>query len=147
MLKVLSRSLPLIIIIFLLVLAAMFFVNAEHYRARSQELRQARSVVAGTKVSEDGSTTLAQPVAIRLKGQVLTTFVGGRDLAVQSATSLVGYQKFHISGYSDLDYSAWQGSEVSIKGVMIGTTCAYAKTVFGDCVPEIMASSITKLGK
>jgi|GEM_PF-2442441 hypothetical protein len=150
MLKSFSRNLTLISLFALTVLVAMFFVTAEHYRARNQELKKSRSVVAGTKVLENlenKEESYAHPIPIHVHGRVITSFAGGFDLAVESAVAIRGYSKFYIVGYSDLDYSDWQGELVDIDGAMIGTTCAYANTVFGLCVPEIMASSISKVVK
>jgi hypothetical protein len=150
MLKSLSRNLTLISLFALTVLVAMFFVTAEHYRARNQELKKSRSVVAGTKVLENKESkeeSYAHPIPIHVHGRIITSFAGGFDLAVESAVAIQGHSKFYIVGYSDLDYSDWQGELVDIDGAMIGTTCAYANTVFGLCVPEIMASSISKVAK
>ncbi len=130
----------LVLGLFVLVLAASVFVGLESIRARAEELKKSRAVVAGEKVSSK-EETFAQPRAVTLTAEVISTFVGGRDLAVKS-----DYQQFYVAGYADeANYSEWVGAKVKVEGMIVGITCAYAKTFFADCVPEIMASSIIKV--
>ena len=37
------------------------------------------------------------------------------------------------------------GDKVRVKSSMIGITCAYYNTIFGECVPEIIADSIENI--
>lgn len=78
-------------------------------------------------------------------GEVIATFVSGEDFGVERFNKNAKYKRFYVVGQSK--YSGDPGANVKVRGRLIGITCAYANTVFGECVGEVVADQVTVLSK
>lgn len=77
-------------------------------------------------------------------GEVMATFVSGKDFGVERFDKNAKYNKFYVVGQSK--YSGEPGANVQVRGRLVGITCVYANTVFGECVGEVVADEVTLLG-
>lgn len=76
-------------------------------------------------------------------GQVIATFISGEDIGVEKYDKEAKYNKFYVAAQGK--YSGYPGRDVRVTGRLVGITCAYANTVFGECVAEVVADKITLL--
>ena len=80
---------------------------------------------------------------ITWSGKVIATFVSGEDIGVRRYTKNPMYNQFYVNAKGM--YINDPGKDVRVEGMLIGITCAYGNTVFGECVGEVTASKITLL--
>lgn len=73
-------------------------------------------------------------------GEVIATFVSGEDFGVERFDKNAKYKRFYVDGLNK--YSGEPGGNVKVTGRLIGITCAYANTVFGECVGEVVADDV-----
>jgi len=73
-------------------------------------------------------------------GRIIATFVSGEDFGVQRLDENVEYRQFYVSAQNK--YTGKPGADVRVSGRLIGITCAYANTVFGECVGEVVADDV-----
>lgn len=78
--------------------------------------------------------TFKQPIPIDWSGRVIATFVSGEDIGVIGEKN----HKFYVSA-AGLYHG---GEQVRVIGSLVGITCAYANTVFGECVDDVVADRI-----
>ncbi|MFA4942822.1 MAG: hypothetical protein WC564_04260 [Patescibacteria group bacterium] len=78
-----------------------------------------------------------------VEAQVIATFVSGLDLGVRNLDLAGEYSQFYVDAGGK--YQGDINGHIRIKGRLLGMTCAYANSVFGECVPEIEASVIEVL--
>lgn len=76
-------------------------------------------------------------------GMVISTFVSGEDFGVRRFDKNTEYKQFYVKG--NHKYSGEPGVNVKVTGRLIGITCAYANTVFGECVGEVEADQVIEL--
>lgn len=76
-------------------------------------------------------------------GQVIATFVSGEDIGVEKYDKEAKYNKFYVDAQGK--YNGRPGHNVRVTGMLVGITCAYANTVFEECVAEVEADKITLL--
>lgn len=80
------------------------------------------------------------PLPANWNGRVIGILEGGRAYAIEREDG----RRFYAS-VADMPATALQG-RVSVRGLWLGTTCAYRNTVFsGSCVPDVQARSIKPL--
>ena len=108
-----------------------------------------RTVVADTIETEeevdgyiscDCEKSFSSEIPVSWEGQVIATFMSGAGLGVDKYDEKSGYNQFfvHVPEESIQDF----GEAVKITGRLVGITCAYANTVFGECVGEVEADNI-----
>lgn len=73
-------------------------------------------------------------------GEVIATFVSGEDFGVERFDKNAEYKQFYVDGRNK--YTGDSGANVKVTGRLIGITCAYANTVFGECVGEVVADDV-----
>lgn len=73
-------------------------------------------------------------------GEVTASFVSGADFAVKRFKKDSKYKQFYVQGQNK--YLGDLGGKVTVIGRLIGTTCAYANTVFGECTGEVIADEV-----
>lgn len=78
---------------------------------------------------------------IEWSGYVIAMFSSGEDIGVKRFDQSGEYKQFYVRGDGKYD----GGEKVRVKGDMIGITCAYYNTIFGECVPNVIANSIEVL--
>lgn len=76
-------------------------------------------------------------------GRVISTFVSGEDFGVERFNKSTKYKQFYVFGQNQ--YTGEPGANVRVVGRLIGMTCAYADTVFGECVGEVVADQVIVL--
>lgn len=80
---------------------------------------------------------------VEWSGQVISTFSSGEDLGIKRSDQSGKYKQFYVDAKGM--YKGDSGDFVRVRGKLIGTTCAYANTVFNECVGEVIADSIEKI--
>lgn len=73
-------------------------------------------------------------------GKVISTFVSGEDFGVERFNEDAKYRRFYVDGRNM--YTGGPGADVKVTGRLIGITCAYANSVFGECVGEVIADDV-----
>ena len=68
--------------------------------------------------------------------------MSGADFGVKRSWS-TKYKQFYVSANGS--YKAVTGQYVKVKGRLVGITCAYANTIFGECVGEVVPTSVEKI--
>lgn len=76
-------------------------------------------------------------------GEVISTFVSGEDFGVERFDKNSEYKQFYVNGQNK--YKGKIGANVKVIGRLIGITCAYANTIFGECVGEVIADQVVVL--
>lgn len=84
-----------------------------------------------------------QEYPVTWNGKVIASFAGGEDIGVERYTKYTKYNKFYVDGAGM--FKGEPGTDVQVKGRLVGITCAYANTVFGECVGEVVADKIIVL--
>lgn len=133
-------------LIFLIIAVSVAYKMSGEIKERQNESQR----VAGVKFNESDvvvdcgcEKTFENPKKIKIKGEVMMTMVGGFDFGVRSNRKYEGYNQFYIVG--DRSYEYLVGQTVKIEGLFTGITCAYANTVYKECVPEIELSSLRRV--
>lgn len=87
--------------------------------------------------------TFAKAYPIVWNGKVIASFVSGEDIGVRRYTKNPDYNQFYV--LADSKYKGDLDKDVQVSGRLVGVTCAYKNTVFGECVAEVEADKITEL--
>lgn len=137
----------LIIVIFLLSLSIITSIKKISLinQALAAEINQSTysHVVSGENrlVDCDCEKDFSEEKNITVEGQVIASFVSGTDLGIRNLDKTSEYQQFYVDASG-----RYQGrGRIRIEGRLIGVTCAYANSVFGECVPEIEAEKIAEI--
>lgn len=153
--KNLNRTLPkkvflismsaLSIIAFLLIYINYQIAVTNFASAASFDYDLGHKEIAAKNISQnftdcDCEMILEEPTPLVFDAQVIAVFVGGEGLGVLNKDENSKYQKIYVN-LQDL-YQGEVGQELRISGKIIGTTCAYANTFFGQCVPDFEADSV-----
>ena len=85
--------------------------------------------------------TFKQAYPVIWSGKVIASFVGGEDIGVEKYDNDSKYKKFYVDAQGKYNESI--GSDVRVTGRLVGITCAYANSVFKECVGEVVADQIT----
>ncbi len=80
-----------------------------------------------------------KPYPIEWSGYVMAVFLSGEAIGVKRFDQNAKYKQFMV--ITNGLYNGG-GDKVKIKGDMTGMTCAYYNTIFGECVPHVIANSI-----
>lgn len=141
-------------------LMVIFFASAEYFISQSYrsaypdyylnnisktEMAKATGArVAGAEeVNCDCEMKFQKSYPVIWTGHVSATFAGGEDISVETYDQADKYHKFYVNGNGLYNYDL--GEEVRVEGKLIGLTCAYANTVSGKCVGEVVAEKITAI--
>jgi len=76
---------------------------------------------------------------IEWSGYVMSIFLSGEAIGVKRFDQSGKYKQFMVRTNGLYDGG---GDKVRIKGSMVGMTCAYYNTIFGECVPDVVATVI-----
>lgn len=76
---------------------------------------------------------------IEWSGQVMAIFLSGEAIGIKRFDQSGKYKQFMVRTNGLYDGG---GDKVRIKGNMVGMTCAYYNTIFGECVPDVIATAI-----
>lgn len=93
-----------------------------------------------TYISCDCEKRFATEVPVSWEGRVMATFLSGGGLGVEKYDKESGRNQFYV--HVPDEYIQDFGDRVKVSGRLIGITCAYANTVFGECVGEVVADEI-----
>ncbi len=77
------------------------------------------------------------------EGKIISTFVNGKDFGVENFDKDSEYKQFYVLGTNN--YIAENSENIEVVGRLVGVTCAYVNTVFGECVGEVVADQISLL--
>ncbi len=91
-------------------------------------------------ISCDCEKTFANPSLVTWEGKVIATFMSGAGLGVQKDDEKSGLNQFFVNVPEE--YIQDFGDIVKVTGRLVGVTCAYANTVFGECVGEVEADMV-----
>lgn len=83
------------------------------------------------------------PISVSWNGKVIASFVSGLDIGVVKDEENNQSGQFYVIGNGK--YNGDLGGKVKVNGKLVGITCAYANSVFGECVPEVDAEEIISL--
>jgi len=90
-------------------------------------------------VNCDCEKEFTSPVAVTWRGKVIGTYSSGEGIGVEKYNLDDEYSMFYATTNGLYDGVATQ---VEVHGDLIGITCAYANTSFGECVPLVHAMKI-----
>ena len=76
-------------------------------------------------------------------GKVIANFASGEDFAVERYSKYTKYDKFYVDANGM--FKGEPGTDVQVIGKLVGVTCAYANSIFGECVGEVVAEKVTVL--
>lgn len=85
--------------------------------------------------------TFKQVYPVVWSGKVIASFAGGEDIGVERFSKEFKYNKFYVDAQGK--YNESLGPDIKVVGRLIGVTCAYANSVFKECVAEVVADEIT----
>lgn len=85
--------------------------------------------------------TFKQSYPVIWSGKVIASFVGGEDIGVERFSKEFKYNKFYVDAQGK--YNESLGSDIRVTGRLVGITCAYANSIFKECVGEVVADEIT----
>lgn len=97
--------------------------------------------ISDNLINCDCEKTFNKEYPIVWSGKVIATFVGGEDIGVERYSQEFKYNKFYV--IADGKYNDSLGSDIRVRGRLVGITCAHANSVFKQCVGEVIADSIT----
>jgi len=134
-----------------LFVASIYFISHSYQPAcpgyslnSALETKTTEARVAGAKaVNCDCERKFQTSYPVIWSGHVSATFAGGEDISVETYNKADKYNRFYVDGNGLYNYDL--GEEVRVYGKLIGLTCAYANTVSGDCVGEVVAEKITAI--
>lgn len=85
--------------------------------------------------------TFEKQYYIEWSGNPIASFISGGALGVRRFDENAKYRQFYVTLLDE--YIGKIGNEpIRVIGKLIGTTCAYANTVFGECVADVVAERI-----
>jgi hypothetical protein len=105
------------------------------------ESNNSQEVVANQLIDCSCEKTFKQSYPVIWSGKVIASFAGGEDIGVERFSKDFKYNKFYVDAQGK--YNEALGSDIRVTGRLIGITCAYANTVFKECVGEVVADQIT----
>ncbi len=145
-------------IVIIIVSLSAFIIATEHRvsvinQALASEISQSDySHIAATDgsvkdleniINCDCEKTFSGEEEVLVSGRVIAMFVSGTDLGIKNLDPKAEYQHFYVDAGGK--YQGDIDGLVKIKGRLIGVTCAYANSVFHECVPEIEAQTVESL--
>ena len=86
--------------------------------------------------------TFKTPYPIEWSGHVVATFSSGADIGVKRFDQNAEYKQFYVE--ADGLYNG-ESDNIRVKGKMVGITCAYYNTIFGECVADVIADSVENI--
>lgn len=88
--------------------------------------------------------TFQKQYYIEWSGNPTAVFISGGAIGVERFDKNAKYRQFYVTLPDE--YIGKIGLEpIRVIGKLIGTTCAYANTVFGECVADVVAEKIEVL--
>jgi hypothetical protein len=97
-----------------------------------------------TAIPAPMETTFPETRSVVWEGTVIGTLAGGRGIAVHLAHPSDGQRAFEA--YFNATASRSVTGFVRVTGQWVGTSCAYAQTIFGgECVAEVDISNVEQL--
>lgn len=90
----------------------------------------------------DCEKTFEKPIITTLSGKVIATFISGEAIGIEVFKKDDQYGQYYVEMPTGMNYNNINYDNVKIEGKMVGITCAYYNTVFGECVGDIIADSI-----
>lgn len=108
--------------------------------SRTPALTESETMAADGLVNCDCEKTFANPASVSWEGKVIAVFMSGAGLGVEKDDEKNGVNQFfvHVPEEDIQDF----GDTVKVSGRLVGVTCAYANTVFGECVSEVEAETV-----
>ena len=94
----------------------------------------------GNYISCDCEKSFASETPVSWEGRIIAMFMSGAGLGVDKYDEKSGYNQFFV--HVPEEYIQDFGDTVKVTGRLVGVTCAYANSVFGECVGEVEADSI-----
>lgn len=85
--------------------------------------------------------TFDKPYPIEWSGTVIAMFMSGGAIGVERFDQSGEYKQFYVDTKGLYDGS----DNIQVKGKLVGITCAYANTIFGECVGDVVADSIEEI--
>jgi hypothetical protein len=101
----------------------------------------ASEVASNTLIDCSCEKTFKTAYPVIWSGKVIASFAGGEDIGVEKYDRDSKYKKFYVDAQGK--YNEALGSDIRVTGRLIGITCAYANTIFKECVGEVVADQIT----
>lgn len=144
MITVASLSIFIFLINYRTVFDNYDLVTSPNYKLVNQKIAE-NLVNQKDVINCDCEKTFKKAYPIVWSGKVIATFGGGEDIGVERYNKKSKYNKFYVDARGK--YNGESGGEVRVRGQLIGMTCAYANTIFGKCVGEVVADEITLLNK
>jgi len=86
--------------------------------------------------------TFKTPYPIEWSGHVMATFLSGEGIGVRRFDQNAKYKQFYVE--ADGLYNG-ESDNIKVKGKMVGITCAYYNTIFGECVAHVIADSVENI--
>lgn len=89
----------------------------------------------------NGEESFKKPIDIVWRGEVISTMAGGACIGLSGEFD--GYSQAVACLPNTASKELWKfEGMVTITGKLIGITCAYENTIFGECVPDVIIESI-----
>ncbi|KKR20478.1 MAG: hypothetical protein UT48_C0017G0020 [Parcubacteria group bacterium GW2011_GWE2_39_37] len=140
-------SMAIVIMLSLYVIFENYKISASNY-ALAADLNYVidKNVVKHKKnefIECDCEKRFKRDYPIMWSGRVIASFVSGEDVGVERYDKKTRYNQFYLSTQGKYDEKL--GSDIRVNGRMVGITCAYANSIFGACVADVIADKITYL--
>lgn len=87
--------------------------------------------------------TFQKEYPIVWSGEVTASFVSGEAVGVRKFDKNAKYKQFYVT--LPEEYFNKVHGNIRVTGRLIGITCAYANTIFGECVADVEADSVEKI--
>jgi len=117
--------------------------NTNYALASVLKTRTNETDLTKTDVDCGCETRFKKSYPIDWSGKIIANFVSGDDIGVKRYDQNAKYKEFYVIGNGL--YNRNLGNNVRIQGKLVGLTCAYGNTVFGECVGEVEAEKITAI--
>ncbi len=113
--------------------------------SRASTVMETETTVLDGFISCDCEKTFTSEIPVSWEGRIIASFMSGAGLGVDKYDEKSGYNQFfvHVPEESIQDF----GPIVKVTGRLIGITCAYANTIFGECVGEVEADKVEAVDK
>lgn len=159
-----KKFIPVIIILFIVVIGSKIFLNYKNNQHDTLKVvdsvpkQELSTIVSETNTSSsinenvrgasttpdycDCEKTFAKPITTVLNGEVIASFVSGEAIGIKVRNKDGKYDQYYVEMPTGTNYHDIEYDNVKVEGKMVGITCAYYNTIFGECAGDVIADSI-----
>ena len=117
------------------------YAEAAEISSYSNNHKNPKDDIADNYINCDCAKKFVKDYPIVWSGKIIATFAGGEAMGIERYNKDFKYNKFYV--HLPDKYLIGEEKDIKVTGKLTGITCAYANTVFGECVGEVTADKIT----